>query len=94
MSDGVGWAEPPPLRGPAYDWEAIARKCRRQPGRWRKVFEQDRFSLAVAIRQGSIAALRPESGFEVRTANTTSWRTGDGPRMCSMWVRYNPDKEQ
>lgn len=54
------------------------------------MFDDDRLSLAQAIRQGSIAALKPTLGFEVRTTNTT--RGGRGhPRMCTMYLRFNPE---
>ena len=87
-AQAVPWAVPPdPVR--RYDWVAIAEQLRGSPLEWARVFEQDRTSLVNAIRQGGIVALRPELGFEVRTTNNT--RTA--PRTCSLYMRYNPDKE-
>lgn len=82
------WSEPPPKRVPPYDWEKIAGLLRKNPGRWRKVFDNERTSLAVAIKIGSIKPLHPDKGFEVRTSNNVRGK----PRTCTMHVRFNPDK--
>lgn len=80
----VVWEEPPP--NTAYDWEAIAEDLRARPGQWAKVFEGDRTSYVVAIRSGSIRALRPEDGFEVKTRDNTR----EPVRTCTLYLRYNP----
>lgn len=91
MSDEASLSyEDPPLRG-AYDWSAIAVDLEKHPMKWAKVFDLDRQSLAVAIRVRGITALHPDKGFEVRTRNNT--KPEDGPRTCSMWLRYNPERD-
>jgi len=82
------WESPPPRT--AYDWSGIAAVLREHPGEWRLIFERDRVSLANAVRQGSIAALRPELGFQVRTAQN---KTGADGRTCALYLRYAPDNE-
>lgn len=77
----------PPARPTKYDWTKIATQLKRKPGQWALVFEHDRASVANAIRMGSIVAVRPEDGFEVRTSNND---TQSRPRTCSLWLRYNP----
>jgi hypothetical protein len=89
-SVGEGWGDPPP-RPQRYDWESIATRLRRRPEKWYKVFERDRASLAVALRQGSIKAMRPSGGFEFRTSNGTR---DERPRTCSLHARYVPEKDQ
>lgn len=93
MSEGLGWVDPPPRR-PTYDWAAIADKARKRPRKPFLVFRQDRYSLVVAIRGGDIKALRPDKGFSVETRNNTNVRVKDSPRMCDLWVIYDPDKDQ
>ncbi len=85
------WGDPPPARTPAYPWESIAALLRKNPGRWREVFKDDRTSLTIALRAGSIAALKPEDGFELRTSNN---RIVDGKRRCTLHMRYVPSKEE
>lgn len=75
----------------SYNWAEIAATLRKQPGQWAKVFERDRASLAVAIRQGSIVALKPEFGFQVRTRNND--RSVE-PRMCTLYLRYVAEQDQ
>jgi hypothetical protein len=89
-SVGLKFDEPPPQRVPRYDWQAIAKKARRRQGKWYKVFEKDRVSLVVAIRNNDIKALRKSKGYEVRTANNTRTK----PRTCTLWVRYNPELDE
>lgn len=80
--------EDPPETRVKYDWPLIADKLRAHPMRWAKVFDLDRTSVVNAIRQGAIAAVKPDLGFEVRTANNQR-----SPRRCTLYMRYNPDKE-
>jgi hypothetical protein len=84
LKTGVGFKEPPVKRVPRYDWADTARRCRRRPGKWFLVFEDDLTSLVVAIRAGAIKSLRPEDGFETRTANNTR----GNPRKCDLYVRW------
>lgn len=88
MKAEVTWEEPPSGRR-RYDWSAIAQQLRERPGQWAKIFDHDRSSLATAIRIKGIHALLPEKGFEVRTANNTR----DTPRTCTLYLRYNPEKD-
>jgi hypothetical protein len=85
-------ADPPPLPTPRYDWQAIAAKARKTPGRWRIVFTQDRQSLRVAIRAGDIAALKPSKGFVTTTRNNR--RPEGGPRLCDLYVKYVPELDE
>lgn len=82
----VKW-QAPPAGKVKYDWGKIAVRLRTKPGEWALVFQQDRLSVANAIRSGRVKDIRPEDGFEVRTANTI---TTVRPRVCSLYLRYNP----
>jgi hypothetical protein len=84
----VEWETPPPKRTERYNWSAIAVQLKKKPGKWAKIFDHDRASLATAIRTGGIRALKPSDGFEVRTANNVRGE----PRTCTMYLRYNPEK--
>lgn len=88
---GIEAWEDPPSRPTRYDWSSIAKQLRRRPTKWAKVFEQDRASLAVALRQGSIRALHPDLGFEFRTSNGTR---DAKPRMCTLHARYVPENDK
>lgn len=83
------WEEPPPRT--SYDWPGVAAVLRQHPNEWRLIFERDRVAVPNAIRQGSISALRPTRGFEVRTANN---KTAAGGRTCSLYLRYVPEKDE
>lgn len=87
MTSEVTWEDPP--KRERYDWGHIAEQLRSRPGEWAKIFDNDRSSLATAIRIRGITALNPEKGFEVRTANNTR----EKPRTCTMYLRYNPQKD-
>ena len=88
----VKFGDPPPERKPApYDWPKIADKLRAKPGEWALIFKQDKASYATAIRIKGIKALHPDKGFEVRTENNV--RT-PSPRICDLWMRYNPEKDR
>lgn len=90
QTDDLAWENPPPKREERYDWASIAKKLRKRPLTWAKIFEEDRSSLATAIRIKGIKALHPDKGFEVRTAHNTR----EHPRTCTMWLRYNPEKDK
>lgn len=81
----VSWEEPPVYKL-SYAWDTIAAQLRLHPMEWAKVFSDDRTSVANAIRQGSVAAVHPDLGFEIQTTNNVR-----GPiRTCDMYMRYNP----
>lgn len=86
--------EDPPPRTP-YNWAQIAKDLQNAPMKWHKVFDHDRHTLTVSIRNGDTSALRPEAGFEYRTSKT-KWVEEDGKnrRYCSLYLRYNPEKDQ
>ena len=91
----VKFGTPPPQRAQRYDWDKVAAELRKNPGKpndnegWGLVFEGDKSSLVVAIRQGSIRAFRG-GGFEIRTANNTK----EYPRTCDLWMRFVPENEE
>jgi hypothetical protein len=85
VSRVAGW-EQPSSKEVIYDWESIAEQLRSRPGEWAKIFDWDRTSVANAVRQGSVKALRPDDGFETRTRNNTRAPV----RMCTLFMRYNP----
>lgn len=90
MAHDTYWQSPPEdphLYRP--DWQAVADTLRANPGRWMKVFEGERASLATAVAIGHITCLRRQDGFIMRTANNT--RTY--PRTCDLYMQYNPPKE-
>ena len=82
-----GWQEPPP-RPQSYDWGQIADDLRKRPMEWALIFKGDRTSLVNALRQGAIASLHPDLGFQTRTANNTR----EPIRTCDLYLRFNPDK--
>lgn len=84
------WGDPPPL-APKHDWPQLARVLRSKPMRWRK-FERERATVPNAIRQGKIPSVSSERGFEIETRNNI--RSSIGPRTCTLYIRYNPDKDQ
>lgn len=83
----VTWESPPVVGQGRYDWPVIAEKLKTQPGEWAKVFDKDKTSVVNALRQGKIAVLHPDLGFEIRTANNVR-----KPRTCSLYLRYMPDR--
>lgn len=84
----VVWESPPPIGQGRYDWGVIAEKLKTQPGEWAKIFDGDKTSIVNAIRQGNIKAVRPEDGFQVRTANNVRRPV----RMCTLYMRYSPER--
>lgn len=91
----VRFADPPGGRR-KYDWRAIARRLRRRPMAWALIFEDDRSSVVNAIRQGSVKVLAPERGFELMTRHNRVVEVSDGKttRICDLYLRYNPDKDE
>src|SRR5262245_34073591 len=87
---GVTWEEPPIVVRTRYDWQAIADQLKERPGEWAKIFERDRTSIVNAIRQGGVRCLAPRLGFEVRTRNNERYPV----RMCSLYLRYNPERDR
>lgn len=84
----VKW-EAPPDRPKQYPWAAIAAELRKHPGEWALIFEGDRSSVVIAIRQGAVGDVHPDLGFETSTRNN---KRGT-PRTCDLYMRYNPDRE-
>lgn len=74
-----------------YDWRQVAEDLRAAPGEWHLVFENDRHTLAHAISQNGIVALRSSKGFETSTRNNV--RHEDGSRTCDLWMRYVPEQD-
>jgi hypothetical protein len=90
-SSDVKFGEPPaPSNRAPYDWAAIAEKLRKKPGKWALIFEQDKTSYVVSLRQDGVTALLPSKGFEIRTANNKRTPV----RVCDLWLRYNPEKDR
>lgn len=86
-SPDMSWQDPAgPLR---YRWDAIARELREHPMTWARVFEQDRTSLVVAVRQGAIVAVHPRRGYETQTRRNV--REPGEPRRCDLYMRFNPN---
>lgn len=83
--EGMAWQSPP---GERPDWSAAARSLRAHPMEWLRVFVHGRESWANALNRGRITALRPDLGFEFKTADNTR----DYPRTCTLFARFNPDK--
>lgn len=84
---GVEWTDPPGRT--RYDWDIIAEQLENKPMVWGLVFQEDRTSVANAVRQGAVARVKPIYGFETRTANNVP----GPPRTCSFWLRYNPERD-
>jgi len=78
--------EPPPLPE-RHDWAKVAKTLRAKPGKWHLVIEGCKASTIAAVRQGSIAALRPSHGFEVQQRNTQE-ATDTEPRKADLYLRY------
>ena len=85
----ITW-EAPPESGVKYDWEKIAALLKTEPGKWARIFDKDRVSVVNAIRQGSVQAVRPDLGFQVRTTNNDRQAV---PRTCTLYMRYDPDRD-
>ena len=84
-------AEPPPARK-RRDWGPVVKQLRRKPEKWHLVIENCKVSVIQAIRQGSVSALLPSKGFEVRQGNTH--RPDDGPKRADLYLRYVPENDQ
>lgn len=82
------WGDPTPL-AEKHDWPQLARVLQAHPMKWRK-FERERATVPNAIRQGKIPSVHPDLGFEIETRNNI--RSAIGPRTCTLFIRYNPDK--
>lgn len=90
-AEGVAFGPLPSSGRGKYNWEAIAERCKAQPEEWLLVYEQDRRSIAVAVRQQSVTKMTEAAGFEVTTRNN---KTDVEPNVCDLWVRYVPAKDQ
>ena len=85
MKDKRVWLKRPPDRRAA-NWEVIAQELMDNEGQWLMLFEQVPTSIARAIAQGSIAALRKNKGFRIVTRNNTR----EPPRTCDIYLSYHP----
>lgn len=85
----ITWEEPPSQT--SYDWEAIAAKAKRRPGKWALVDKGHPVPLSKvsSIRQGTTRPLSPELGFEITQRNTDK-----DAKTCTLYVLYNPDKDR
>jgi hypothetical protein len=97
---GIKFEDPPNQREQRYDWAAIAADLRKRPGKWAKIFDRDKTTYVSAFYQG-LKDL-PVTEFEVRVSNTDRGITkadaenlglAPVPRTCTMYLRYNPNKE-
>lgn len=84
------WEKPPP-RGTEYDWATTEAQLRARPNEWARLFDVIRVSVVNAIRQGGVVRFAPGNGFEVRTTNN---RRDAGVRVCTLWMRYVPEKDR
>lgn len=75
-------AEPPTRRVQRYDWAALAKQLRADPGEWYKIFEGDKTSIVTSLRADHMKDI-PMSDFEVQTANNRR----DAPRTCDLYLR-------
>lgn len=76
---------PPKGKGgnPRVDWEAVAERCRAEPGEWGVLHDVSR-SMATAIRQGRVAALRPGEHWEAETRKDPKLPAARG----TLYLRY------
>jgi uncharacterized protein (DUF2252 family) len=72
---------------PRYNWSKIAQALRAHPMEWALIFERGHASRVNRVRDGRVAAVHPDLGFEVVTVNNTRGR----PRTCDLYMRWNPD---
>lgn len=79
-------AQDPPPEPTRHDWVAAAKKLRKAPDKWFLVIEQCKVSTIQAIRQGSVRALDPAMGFEVRQASTSVG--SDGRKRADLYLRF------
>lgn len=85
-AEGIAFGPLPSSGGRGkYNWEAIAEKCKAQPGEWYCVFEQDRRSIAVAVSTQSVSHVTEARGFESTTRNNNKKAE---PPVCDLWIRY------
>jgi hypothetical protein len=100
IKSGIKFEDPPAEHRGRYDWAAIAADLRSRPGEWALIFERDKTTYANAFQLGLKDLPRDE--FEARTSNTVPAVTKaeadelgiePRPRLCSLWLRYNPKKE-
>lgn len=86
----VKWESPPERK--TYNWDRIAKRLQAKPGEWALIYHRGPTSIANAIRQNNIKAVRPVDGFEVTTSNNV--RGVGQNRTCSLYLRYVPPKRK
>ena len=87
-ANGVAW-EPPPDNPDKPDWEGVAKELKRHPMEWMKVYTNNLTSWYTAVHTGHIAVVHPDKGFETSTTDNTR----DTPRTCTLYMRFNPERE-
>lgn len=89
----IEFGKPPRSAGrqPLYDYDTIAETLMAKPKEWAKAIIDAPATLPNSLRKGSIAALRPELGFQFAVRET---RMVDGQQVCTIWMRYNPDRRE
>jgi hypothetical protein len=91
-AEGVAFGPLPSSGGRGkYNWEAIAARCKAQPDEWLLVYEQDRRSIAVAVRTQHVSKVTEAAGFESTTRNN---KTDVDPSVCDLYIRYVRSKDQ
>lgn len=88
-ADGVAWGEPPEVPDKP-DWKRLAKLLRKNPGRWRLVYENGPNSWRTAVAMNKITAVRRDLGYEIRTTDNKR----EAPRTCTLYMRYNPDFDE
>lgn len=71
------------------DWTDTVTALEANPGKW-AMLETERLSVATAIRQGDVAPLHKDKGFEIRTAKTDREAK---PPVCDLYLRYLPSAD-
>ncbi len=90
----VKFATPPPTPTRP-DWDAVAAALTAAPMEWATVFENGKYSTAVAVMLNHIKAMHSDLGFERMTRNNKKWidESGKEVRTCDLWMRYDPSKD-
>jgi hypothetical protein len=86
-------ADPPQVERRDYHWAEVAKQLRASPGEWFVIHENLPSSVPGALAKGAMTEIRPQDGFEFRTAGNT--RPAEGPRMTAeLFARYVPSKDE
>ena len=89
--EDLHFVDPPMLS--SYDWQAVSKKLRDNPGRWAQLGDHPiPMSVINAVRQGSVTALRPTDGFKVRSRAITT--DDEGVRVANLFLKYDDPEVQ